>query len=190
MVGRSADGNYWIIRNPDRAGELCWLWGEHAIVTGVPGILPVFTPPPTPTPTRTATPLPTPTRTLTPAATSTLAPNFTASYNNLESCTGIGWWVDIHLQNSGGITFQSLALTVTDTVTGSVLPLYSDDFIDRNGCSESNTWDNLPPGTGRLVSSPAFSYDPTGHELRATITLCSNPGQSGTCATQTITFTP
>jgi hypothetical protein len=41
-----------------------------------------------------------------------------------------------------------------------------------------------------MVSSPVFSYDPTGHELRAVITLCSDPGQSGTCTTQSISFTP
>jgi hypothetical protein len=134
--------------------------------------------------------LPTPTRTLTPAATSTPAPGFTASYSNLESCTGTGWWVDLQLQNSGGIPFNSIALTLTDTATGSVLPLYSDDFVDRNGCGEVNTWDNLPTGAARLVSSPTFSYDPSGHELRVTLTLCSNPAQSGTCVTQRLIFTP
>jgi hypothetical protein len=40
------------------------------------------------------------------------------------------------------------------------------------------------------VSSPQFAYDPNGHKLKATITLCSNPGLNGTCVTKTITFTP
>lgn len=190
VVGRSADRNYWVIRNPDRAGQLCWLWGEHATLTGVPDLLPVHTPPPTPTATQTTTPLPTATRTRTPASTSTSTPGFTASYSNLESCTGTGWWVDIQLQNNGGIAFESIALILSDITAGSVIPLYADNFTDRNGCSETNTWDTLPTGGTRLVSSPVFSYDPTGHELRATITLCSNAGQSGTCVTQTISFTP
>ncbi len=86
VVGRSADGrNYWIIRNPDRPGELCWLWGEFATLTGVTGILPAFTPPPTPTPsptltpTRTPTPSTTPTHTLTPTPTSTSSPTPTST---------------------------------------------------------------------------------------------------------------
>jgi len=49
VVGQSTDGLYWIIKNPDRAGE-CWLWGQYASVTGPTVALPKFTPPPTPTP--------------------------------------------------------------------------------------------------------------------------------------------
>lgn len=50
VVGRHADRDYWIIRNPDRPSELCWLWGEHATLTGDTGALPILTPPPSPTP--------------------------------------------------------------------------------------------------------------------------------------------
>jgi hypothetical protein len=177
VVGRAAARDYWIIRNPDRAGT-CWLWGEYATVTGVTGVLPVFTPPPTPTP------LPTSTPSLTPMPTT----SFTASYSNLESCTG--WWVDVQLRNNGGITFQSISMIVRDTTTDTVLSLYADSFTDRTGCSETNTWDTIPTGAARIVSSPAFTSDPTGHEIQATITLCSNSGQSGRCTTQTINFTP
>lgn len=49
VVGKSPDGEYWIIKNPDRAGE-CWLWGYYATVKGPTDALPVITPPPTPTP--------------------------------------------------------------------------------------------------------------------------------------------
>jgi hypothetical protein len=174
VVGRHSARNYWIIRNPDRPGELCWLWGAYATPTGNTGVLPEFTPPPSPTPS------PTP----------TASPGFDASYNGLESCTGTGWWVDIELENPGGITFNSIALTVRDTVTNIVLSLYADDFTDRDGCNESDSRDNLPAGEELLVSSPIFPADPSGHELRVTITLCSNPGQSGMCVTESFDFTP
>lgn len=49
VVGKAADSQYWIIQNPDRAGE-CWLWGNYASVTGPAAALPVYTQPPTPTP--------------------------------------------------------------------------------------------------------------------------------------------
>lgn len=49
VVGQSMDGNYWVIKNPDRAGD-CWLWGNYATVVGPIANLPKFTPPPTPTP--------------------------------------------------------------------------------------------------------------------------------------------
>ena len=168
VVGRHADRNYWVIRNPSRPGELCWLWGEYATVTGNTSGLPVMTPPPTATP----------------------APAFNAKYNNVEGCTGTGWWVDLELENTGGITFQSMVMTVRDTVTSTVLSLYSEDFTNRDGCNETNTQDNLPAGDELLVSSPVFVSNPIGHELRVTITVCSHPGQSGTCATESIDFTP
>jgi hypothetical protein len=49
VVGRSSEGDYWIIKNPDGSGT-CWLWGYYATVTGPTAGLAVFTPPPTPTP--------------------------------------------------------------------------------------------------------------------------------------------
>ena len=50
VVGRSDDGEYWIIKNPDREGE-CWLWAQYAEVMGQTAELPLYTQPPTPTPT-------------------------------------------------------------------------------------------------------------------------------------------
>jgi hypothetical protein len=41
-----------------------------------------------------------------------------------------------------------------------------------------------------VVSSPLINYDPTGHKLRATITLCSDDGVNGTCITQVVNFKP
>lgn len=49
VVGRSVDGAYWIIKNPDQAGT-CWLWGNYATVSGPTAALQQYTPPPTPTP--------------------------------------------------------------------------------------------------------------------------------------------
>lgn len=166
VVARNPVGNYWYIRNPDQSNGFCWLWGEYATVMGNINVLPVYTPPPTPTPT----------------------PNFAAFYAGKDTCTG--WWVDIELDNTGGVSFRSISLTLRDTVTDTVLSMYADSFTDLSGCGTSNTKDTLPSGASRTVSSPAFTYDPTGHKLRATLTLCSNAGQSGTCITQVIHFTP
>ncbi len=58
VVGRSADSEYWVIKNPDQAGE-CWLWYYYATVVGSKDELAVYTPPPLPSPSATATPSPT-----------------------------------------------------------------------------------------------------------------------------------
>jgi hypothetical protein len=166
VVGRDPVGNYWYIRNPNSSSGFCWLWGEYATLSGNLSVLPVFTPPPTPTP----------------------VPDFKASFSGLDTCAG--WWVDIRLENTGGINFKSLSLTLRDTVTDEVKSLYTDGFTNKDGCLDSVTRDNLLPGDKRTISSPAFAYDLTGNKLRATISLCSNTAQNGTCVTQVITFTP
>ena len=166
VYGVDPTGNYWYIRNPDSGAEFCWLWGEYASLVGNTAALPVYTPPPTPTP----------------------APDFEAVYVGKDSCSG--WWVEIELENTGGISFKSVSLTLRDTVTTTVLSIYTDGFTDNDGCSTSTTRDNLHPGAFRIVSAPAFTYNPAGHEIRATIMLCSNNGQTGTCISRVINFTP
>lgn len=180
IVGRpAATENYWIIREPNR-NVTCWLWGEYATVTGDTSGLPIYIAPPTPTPLPTATVTPT----AVPVA------SFTASYSGLESCAGLGWWVDLELRNNGGITFRSLTFTVTDTVANTVLPLDTGNFINRNGCNETDTRPDLPPGATRIISSPPFPDNLAGRRLLSRITLCSNPGLSGTCTSRVIEFTP
>lgn len=172
VYGRDPTGNYWYIRNPDSPNNFCWVWGEYATVTGNIAFLPVLTPPPTPTPTVTPTP----------------APDFDASYTGLDTC--VGWWVEISLENTGLIPFKSVGLIVKDTVTDVVLANFTNSFTNNDGCLTSNTWDTLGAGKKRVVSSPDFNYDPSGNQLHATITLCSNIDQNGTCVTRTINFTP
>ncbi len=164
VYGRNGDGTYWYVRLPN--GSYCWVWGQYATISGNIGALPVYTPPPTPTP----------------------VPDFDASYSDMVTCAG--WWVNIDVSNTGGVTFKSLTLSLRDTVTDVVLTSYADGFTLKGGCLDTGTRDNLNPGATRTFSSPAFDYDPSGHKLRATITLCTNLGQNGTCVTKVISFTP
>ena len=168
VLGRNAAGTWWLIRNPDRSNQVCWLWGRYATVTGDTGGLPVPTSPPLPTPDA----------------------GFDVFSEGLDSCASIGWWLDINMENLGQTTFRSVAITMLDRDTGVSVTRRADGFTDRDGCSGSDTFDSLPPETDRVVSSPAFSYNPTGNRLRAAITLCSNTGQSGTCVTEEVNFQP
>jgi hypothetical protein len=170
--GRDPTGKYWYIPNPNKKGQFCWVWGEYANLSGNTGFLPVYTPPPTPTPTLTPTP----------------APVFEAEYSSLDTCTG--WWVEFILRNTGSVRFQSAGIIVKDTVTKVTLSNLTDGFVDVNGCLTTNTRDALGPKKTTIISAPAFTYDPTGHKIIATITLCSKTGQNGTCVTRKIKFTP
>ena len=62
--------------------------------------------------------------------------------------------------------------------------------MDRSNCSSSSSQVSLAPGDSLLVSSPNLSNDPTGHKMRARITLCSKTGQSGECVTEIFNFKP
>jgi len=166
VVGRNPTGNYWYIRNPDASGSYCWLWGEYAILAGNIQALPIFTPPPTPTP----------------------VPTFEISYSGLEFC--VDWWLDVKLENTGGVVFRSISMSVLDTVTSTTLSLNEDNFKNLDGCNTSNSVKSLAPGEKAIVSSPMFSYDPTGHKMRATVTLCSEDGINGFCVTKVIEFKP
>lgn len=172
VYGRDPTGDYWYIRNPDETNGFCWVWGEYATLSGPVFLLPVYTPPPTPTPTLTSTP----------------APGFDASYQGLDSCTG--WWAEIKLKNTGTINFHSAGITLKDTVTSDQVSNIADGFINDSGCTSSSSKASLQEGKSVTVSSPSFAYDPSGHKLRATITLCSETGLNGTCVTETITFKP
>ena len=164
VFGRDVTGKYWYIRNPNSSTEFCWLWGQYATLTGNFVVLPIFTPPPTPTP----------------------MPDFAASYSTWDTCSG--WWVNILLKNSGGTAFRSVSMTVRDMTTDIVVSLSSDGFTTTEGCLAPVTKDDLQPGKTRTISSPVFAYNLAGHRLRATITLCSNLGQNGMCVTRVITF--
>lgn len=165
IYGRDPTGAYWYIRNPDSGPEFCWLWGQYATLIGNVGALPIYTPPPTPTP----------------------APNFDVNYLGRDTCNG-SWWLEFELKNTGGLQFKSISLTVRDIETDIVLSLYADGFKDKDGCSDAVTRDNLNPGDIRVVSSPAFTYDPDDHKIRATITVCSTLGQTGICVSKVINF--
>jgi hypothetical protein len=179
IFGRESTNHYWYIRNPDSDPEFCWVWGKYATLTGPAVLMPLFTPPPTPT--ATLTPLPT----LTP----TPSPAFNADYAGMDSCNG-SWWGEIKIKNTGSIVFKSVNIWVKDKFTGIEVVNLADGFTNLDGCLVKTTKDTLGLGDTYLLSAPAFIYDPTGHQIKMILTLCSDTGQKGTCATRNIEITP
>jgi hypothetical protein len=144
----------------------CWLWGEYATVTGNVQAVPVYTPPPTPTP----------------------APAFDVEYKGLEVCNG--WYLEFKLTNTGAVTFRSLTVSVLDLKTNKTLSVSENKFINRDGCTETRVLNVLPAGEKIAVGSATFPYDPSGDKLRATIRLCTEDDQKGTCITKELDIKP
>lgn len=165
--------SFWYIPNPDVPGDYCWVWGRYATISGPTFMLPVYTPPPTPSPTITATP----------------APGFDVSFEGLLSCPS-AWWLQFRLKNTGLITLQSIGMIVNDTTTDTSSSVISDNFFGEVDCVNSTSRAQLLPGKSVTVSPVKLDYDPGGHKLKVSITLCSQDGQNGLCTTETITFKP
>jgi len=176
---RNSLGNYWYIRNPNIPSDFCWVWGEYATVLGPYMLLPVFTPPPTPT--ATLTPLPT--------ITPTLSPDFKAEYAGMDTCAS-AWWGEAQLKNTGSTPFKSVKVSLKDKATDVVVENLADGFKDVDGCLRTTTKDVLGAGESFILSAPAFTYNPAGHNIRVTITLCSDAGQKGLCVTKSFNFKP
>jgi uncharacterized protein YgiM (DUF1202 family) len=75
IVGRSAEGNYWVVNRPDQSGT-CWAWGEYATASGSIESVDRLAAPPTVTPSP-------------PTAPRALLYNFVCSFN--ETTTNLTW---------------------------------------------------------------------------------------------------
>lgn len=167
VIAKDPQGSDWYIRNPDQAGGFCWIWGQYATVSGDTTNLPVFTPPPTPTPSQ----------------------GFTVSYHEVETCGG-DWFIEYKIVNNGNLPLLSASTTTTDTVTGTTVTANYNQFLEMNGCATTNSQNDLLTGEIGYTLSNWLGNDPTGHNINAAITVCTEDGQGGTCQTKNISFTP
>ena len=179
VFGQDPISGYWIIRLPKNPAILCWLWGQYSIVLGNTAGLPTYTPPPAPTLKYTATS----------TFTSTPQASFVLIYSSTTVCSG-AYLVKFRITNNGSITWESNRIIVTDQTTGETQTITRDDFPLYNGCAVASFDLNLDPGEVGLSTSAGLSANPAGHNLTATIRVCSKDGMTGTCQKKTLTFTP
>jgi len=172
VFARDPTGNWWLIRDPD-GNEYCWVSDLYGTLTGYTDAVPVYTPWPTPIPTYTATP----------------SPGFDLSFDGLIECSGERW-VELKLENTGGVTFESVEVFVKDLNNSNSVADDSNNFVDNFDCSSTRSKSQLLPGKNAVVSSPSFTWDPSGHKLRATVTLCDERDLDGECIEDSITFKP
>ncbi len=176
IVGREAGNQYWVIRDPKNPGNICWLWGYYATVTGDTSKLPVITPPPTPTPAFTDTP--------------TTA--FSVSYIDVIHC-GASYAFRFNVQNTGGTTLESIRMVITDNTAAATFTHILNSFRSYGGCGVESNQQELLSGEGGHVANilpGELGYNPAGHSITATITVCTQNGLGGTCISQTLNFTP
>ncbi len=167
IVGQDADRGHWVIRLPSNPAVICWIWRNSATVTGIVNPVPVFTPQPTPT----------------------LTIDFILAYDSFISCSGV-FSVKFKIVNNSSLTWESNQVNATDMTTNVTTTVSRNNFSNYDGCTLVANDSNLAPGEVGITTSNTFATNPSGHDFKATIQLCSSDGQSGTCVSKTITFTP
>ncbi|MCJ7513518.1 MAG: hypothetical protein MUO23_11185 [Anaerolineales bacterium] len=166
IVAGSTVPEYVIGEIPNKPGQTCWLWTKYATISGDTSVLPKQTPPPTPTP----------------------SVNFTLEYNGINSC--VGWGIGFKLVNTGGLTLKSAKATVEDTDTSTTISQSSNEFDKHGGCVVDTAIPELDPGDKGYVYAYDFAYDPSGHKLKGTVTVCTQSGLGGQCSTRSVSFKP
>jgi len=170
VFGKDPSGEYYYIRNPNDLTSFCWVWAYYATPVGNFAAVPVFTPPATPTP----------------------VPAFTVAYIGITNCAP-QYAFRFSINNTGGVTWESIRIVVTDNTTATSKTHILDSFRSYNGCLLEMEQSDLMPGesgTVANVNTGQFDYDPSGHSITAAFTLCTGNGLGGTCLPQTINFTP
>ena len=161
VLGRDASGQFWVVRNPDVPGGICWLWDQYATVTGNWQSLPVATPPPTPSPT--FTPVPPPDFTVTLAETVCHAAN-------------------LRITNTGPVTWESWQTSGPD-----VHVVAEGTFVKISaGCGGGveDARASIAPGeSGHVYAGPLPG---THGDVTVTVKICSEDHLGGTCITKTI----
>ncbi len=170
VLGRTTAENYWLVRNPDSPTQICWLWGQYAMISGNVSNLPVATPPPTPTP----------------------AAGFTVTYRGLVVCAPT-YALRFEIKNTGSTAWESVKIEMVDNNTAITRTHTADSFKDRTACPITETQQDLTTNEVGMVTAAVpghFDYNPTGHNITVKVTLYAQNGLAGQFATQTITVTP
>jgi hypothetical protein len=168
VIAQSTQEDYWYIHLPEKPDTPCWLSGYYATVEGDVGILPVYTPIPSPTP----------------------EVGFALYLNSFQSC-GSTNYVVFSILNGGAQTLKSAKIEVIDW--GTKKTLYKPTF-QRFPFAQWVTpvcppdhGNELFPGLIQYIHVPLSSM-PQGGTAYGTVMLCTGDWLGGDCVTQEIWF--
>jgi hypothetical protein len=167
VAGRSSEGDYWYIVDPDQTGKHCWIWGNYATVVGDVSALPVLTPEAPPAP----------------------RVDFTLYRHSFTEC-GLTR-VSLIVVNNGLTTFSSSRVQIRDvTATNNIYGPNTDNhpFGDNpSSCPKDKGSETLPPGATAYLVIPMKDFK-SGNEAAAYVNLCTEDDGKGTCVTKSAYF--
>lgn len=165
LLGKSPNEFFWYTRDTAGVHPDCWLWTEYATPVGDTSLVPVFTPPPTPT----------------------LFPDFEITFYHADGAAG-QFHFFFEIENTGNITWDSGLLYIYDTVTYRDAGRFSNTF-QVNGTLPNPTKDSILPGdigyfhSGQLPNPGALGKTPG--LLNIYFIACTQEYLGGYCASKT-----
>jgi len=166
IVGRDLGGGYVYVQNPDKPDEACWMLLTSLTTSADVTPLPAFTP----------------------LASPTLAPDFTVTFKNYDTCKG-NVFTRFIIVNTGSVQFRSAYVKVTNLKNGEVTEQSVNAFDLTVGCVVAQNIAPLTPGKTGYLQSDLFQKNPKGQKMSAVFQLCTEQGLKGSCVTRTLTFT-
>ena len=166
VVSSSTDSNYVVVENPNSPGQTCWLWTQYVEFSGSLAGLPVATLPVLPTPEM----------------------SFTLTFITVVECTN--WSLAFKIVNTGGTTLQSYKIVAQDLNEHTQQTTTRNDFNERQACKDTELIPLLERNDTGFIYADDFTFDPSGHQMKATVTVCSNNDLSSKCWTQVVSFKP
>jgi hypothetical protein len=167
ILAKDPTGEFWYVILPDDPQIKCWIWGRYATLEGPIMSLPVYTPPP--------------------------KPSYYVNYEGYEGAAGT-WYLWFVIENTGPMALESYSLHVESTsswATGTPEKVEATNASNTFNISKSvggTQVAKINPGKKAYAVSGGL-LNPGGYQATATITICSQDNQAGTCVTQVITFT-
>jgi hypothetical protein len=160
LLGKSPDGFFWYTSDQDQINPDCWLWGQYATPVGDTALLPVFTPPPTPTP----------------------SPGYRISYHRADIDAGI-WRFCFKAENTGSVVWESFIIYIYDPIAGEGAGFFSNYFwiFYKPGVYVSS---NIPAGEDGYIEvggMPDPYANPGGGKIEVYVVICENDDLGGLC---------
>jgi len=163
LLGKSPDEEFWYISDQKGIVPDCWLWGNYATPVGDTALIPVFTPPPTPTPN----------------------PDFLVSYEGSD-CGAGSCWLWFKIDNIGSIAWESVLVYAENLVTSDYSVNVSNTF--KTGIMGSDI-NKVQVGASGYTHSERL-VNPSGNTVEVIVIACEKDNLTEICQGRTLTVNP
>lgn len=163
VLGKSPDGAFWFTSDQNGINPDCWLWGKYATPVGDTSLLPIFTPPPTPTP----------------------SPDLVVSFEGSDCAAG-SCWLWFKIDNTGSVAWESVLVYTQNMVTYDVAVNVSNTFKTDIMGSDIN---KIQPGVSGYTHSERLP-NPSGNTVDVYIIACEKDDLDELCLARHLTANP